>query len=480
MHLDGRSRPRVGTAGNRLSRWLAVLFPVTAAGTVFGQGYLVPPAGFQGAPAVPAMGTVTPATGRGNGQVSSQTIDQLNSQANGTAESNGQAASAVAEGNAPKEVTGAPLAAPVDALMNWGAAHVHLRASYQFMSATGIHNGPGKSKDTVTHTLAPGVTVNLGPHLTVDYSPSIRIYSSGDFHNTLDHALSANLGFRYGDWTFGASQKLLSTDEPTLETSSQIRQTDYGTSLFASYDVNEKVTLGTTAGIDLLYTSGGTNVFVGGTNATPSTLSDSRSYTGSETLDYKFNEHLTGGVMALVGYTEQVHGFRSVEEQVNGHLNWRPGTKLSAAASGGLERRSFLDSKAKDAWNPIYSANVAYQLFEPTAFSIYANRSTDASIFTKELSEDTGVGVSLQQRLLGKVHLSLGFGYNKFDYQSTTTTGLSTSRSDEELSYTAGASVSFLKRFDFATFYEYIQNSSSQKGFNIDSHQVGVTLSWAY
>jgi len=150
------------------------------------------------------------------------------------------------------------------------------------------------------------------------------------------------------------------------------------------------------------------------------------------------------------------------------------------AVSGGSERRSFLDSKASADWSPIYSASVAYQVFDQTAFSVYANHSVNASIFTKQLSEDTGLGVGIQQRLLGKVHLSLGFGYTKADYQSTATTDLTTSRSDESLSYSAGISVAFLQRFNFATYYEYIQNHSSQQGFSLDSSQVGVTLSWAY
>jgi hypothetical protein len=480
MYLDGRSRLRFGTAGNRLSRWLAILFPVTAVGTVFGQSMLAPPPGFQGAPAVPATGNVTPTTGQGRGQVSSQTIDQINSQANGTAEANGPGTSATAEGNTAKEAPTETLAAPLDAMARWGAVHIHPRVSYQFLYANGVHSSPGQAQDTITHTIAPGVTLNLGPHVTVDYSPSIRFFSEKQFHNTVDHALEAHAGYGYGDWTFGISQNLAITDQPTIETSGQVEQTDYHAGLFASYHLSEKASLSTSVGAGLLYTSGGTNVFVGSSNAAPSSLTDSQSYNAAETFDYNFNEHLSGGVMVSVGYTEQSSGFRSVEEQGSAHLAWHPGTKLSATLSGGVERRSFLDSKSSDAWNPIYSANLGYQLFEQTALSVYANRSVNASIFDRQLSENTTVGVGIQQRLFGKVHLSLGMGYNKADYKSTATTDLSTSRSDESLSYTAGASVGFLKRFNFSIFYEYSQNQSSQSGFSYDSNQLGVSLAWAY
>ena len=88
--------------------------------------------------------------------------------------------------------------------------------------------------------------------------------------------------------------------------------------------------------------------------------------------------------------------------------------------------------------------------------------------------------MGLQQRLFGKVHVSLGFGYNKVDYQSTETAGLNTSRSDESTSFTTGVSVPFLEHCSFATYFQYSQNTSSQSGFSYDSSQVGVSLSWSH
>ena len=148
--------------------------------------------------------------------------------------------------------------------------------------------------------------------------------------------------------------------------------------------------------------------------------------------------------------------------------------------SGGFEHRNFLDSKASDVWNPICSASVAYQMFEQTSLSLYANRSVSASIFQNQLSEDTAVGVGLQQRLLGLVQASLSFGYRTTDYKSTTTSNLSTSRSDDGLSYIAGATVPFLTHCSFTAFCQYNQFNSSQKGFGYNSTQVGATLNWSY
>ena len=501
MHLDGRSRLRFGTASNRLCRCLAVLFPATLVGSLFGQSYLAPPPGFQGAPAVPAMGNISPGTSPGNGQLSSKTIDQINQQANGPTPVTGQGTSAASatsatpsispgtsatpatgDANAPKEAAATgPLAAPMNALARWGAVHIHPHASYQFLYATGIHNRPGNNEDTYTHTISPGVLLDLGPHVTLDYTPSFRFYSEKDFHNTVDHSLDFHAGYNVGDWTLGLSQGVLITDDPLVETSGQVERSEYNTGLFASYNMNDKVTLATTASMELSNASGGgTNVFVGGTNGAAANLTDSKNYNAGESLDYKFNDKLSGGLQVSFGYTEQAAGFRSIEESFGAHAGWHPASKFSATISAGLEQRTFLDSKADAAWNPIYSATIDYHMFEQTALSIYASRSTDASLFNHQFTETTALGVGLQQRLLGKLHLALGFAYNQVDYLSTDTANLSQSRSDDGTSFTAGLTVPFLKRCNFAAFYQYSQNNSSQAGFSYDSSQIGATLSWSY
>jgi hypothetical protein len=427
------------------------------------------------------MGNVTPSAGASNGQLNSQTLDQINAQANGPTSSTGQPGPETAEGG--KEVTAAaPLAAPFDAIASWGAVHVHPRASYQFLYTTGIHSQPGNEADTYTHTLSPGITLILGPHVTADYGASIGFYSEKDFHNTVDHSFSLHAGYNVGDWTLGLSQSATISDQPLVATSSQVQQSAYDTGLVASYSMNDKITLATTASMDLSYNGGdaATNIFVGGTNGAAAQLTDIQTYNVAENFDYKFNEKLSGGVSASLGYTDQVGGLQSINENYSVHVAWHPAQKFSATLSGGLEQQNFLDSKATSAWSPIYSANVGYRMFEQTALSLYANRSLDASIFDRQLSESTSVGLGLQQRLLGKMQLSIGFGYNQVDYKSTDTTNLSQSRGDDSTSFTAGLTVPFLTRCSLAIFYSYAQNSSSQKGFSYDSSSVGAVLSWAY
>lgn len=497
MYLDGRTRQRLGAASNRLSRWLAVLFPFSIAGSLWGQSYLVPPQGFQGAPGVPAMGTVVPPTSQSGSQVGNQTIERINDAANGepnnqqgnqnanakenpNAAANGEA-NATAEGSA--DTTATPLTPPVDAIMRWGAVHTHLRAGYQFLYASGLHVAPGVTEDTFTHTITPGLSLELGPHVTLDYSPSFRFYSEKGFHDTIDQAVSLNAGIHVDNWTFGASQSLATIDDPSAETSAQTEQTLYSGGLVAVYSFNEKVSLATTAGVSFVY-AGNSSVLRTNSGGIPipthgAVLSDSQSYSGGERLNLGINDRLSLGAGISIGYINQSGGFTSVSLTYDGNITWRLGTRISANLTAGIQEQRFLHSNASELWNPVYSGSLSYQAFDQTSFSIYANRGVSASLFANQITETTAVGVGVQQRLVGKLHASLGAGYTLSDYK-VAEGNLSTARSDSGYSVSAGIYFPFLKRCTFSAFYAYSQNISTFDDFGYSSSQVGLNLSWAY
>jgi hypothetical protein len=474
MNLEGRTRLHLGAATNWLPRWLAVVFPFSIAGSVLGQGVLVPGPGYQGSSGTPQLGSpgwnAGPATAQGNVQANGQN----------------NAAPATPEGEN-GENAAAPVGAPVQGLLRWGSLHVRTRASYQFLYSTGVHAAPGQSADTFTHTLSPGVTLDLGPHVSVDYSPSFRFFSQRDFHNTVDQFVTLTAGAGYGDWTFGVSQSFSRSDEPLVQTSGQTDTENYLTGVNASYRFNDKISLETSASVDLMavgsnpalvdrtHSPGGRPI----TNTPPALLTDSQNYSATEWLNYTFDEKLNAGVGVTVGYSEQNVGFRSLDEQYLGRFTWTPGNKLNVSLNGGIEDQQFLNSGAPDIVNPIFSVSAGYHLFEQTSFSLFASRAVSASLFQSQITETAQVGLGFQQRLLGAVELSLGFAYGTSDYKTTAGT-LATVRSDETTSYSVALGVPFLKHGSFGTFYEYTKNSSSAGGFGFGSSQAGATVSWAY
>ncbi|HWD90883.1 MAG TPA: outer membrane beta-barrel protein [Verrucomicrobiae bacterium] len=481
MNLDGRKRLRPEAETDWLPRWLAVLFPFSIAGSVLGQSSLAPPPGFQNAPATPQMGAPSWNQMQANGLIGGggpNSPPASNPSAN-NAPANGQA-----EGSTEGQAGGAnaAAAAPVQNLMQWGALHLRASVAYQFVYATGLRSAPGKSADTFTQTLSPALNAALGPHVSLSYSPSFRFFSQSDFRDTIDQFVSLTAGASYGDWSFGLSQSFSRSDEPQVETGSQTDEENYLTGVNASYHFNDKISFDTSGSMAFtVIGNNSTNVFGGGNtnNTSVPSLTDSQSYSGSEFLSYHFSKALDGGVGVTVGYSSQDDGFRSLDEQYLGRVTWRPGSKVSIFFNGGIEDEQFLNLNAPDIVTPIFSATMTYHPFEQTMFSLAASRAINASLFQREVTESTQLGIGFQQRLLGKLQLSLGFSYGTADYKDTGA-NLATSRSDDTTGYSVGLSLPFLKHGSASTFYDYSVNSSSQGDFSYSSSQVGASVSWAY
>jgi hypothetical protein len=420
------------------------------------------------------MGNVSPTAGQPGAQASGQANGMANAPASpeATASTEGQSFETGTPATAP--------VAPVESLMQWGALHLRARASYQFSYATGLHSEPGKSAGTYTHTFSPGLTVQVGPHVSLDYSPVFRFFSEKNFRDTVDQAVSLNAGVRVGDWTLGLAQSFTLTDEPTVETSAQTEQKSYFASLSASYQFNDKISFDTGASAGLQFVNG-TNAVINTNSPVPfnAALTDSQNYSGSEWINYQFDESIDGGLGVTVGYSKQNNGFSSVSEQYLGRVTWRPGPKFTLGLNGGMEVQQFLNTGANDLMTPIFAASMSYHLFEQTTLSLSASRSVNTSLFQDQVSETTVLGLGVQQRLLGKLQLSLGFGYNVADYINTTT-NLTTLRSDTGTSFSAGVTCPVWKHGTVGAFYQYSQNSSSQGAFAYSSKQAGASLSWSY
>lgn len=477
MRPDARPRIHLGAATDWLPRWLAVLFPITIAGSVLGQSVLPPAPGFQNAPSVPQLGAPNSAQ---------QTQNQVNNQISGQTEAGATAPTGEQpggqEGATPEGATGAtPAVAPLHSIMQWGALHLRASASYQLLYTTELHTAPGQTADTLTHTITPVLTADIGPHVSLSYAPSFRFFSQRDFHNTVDQFVSLTAGVSVGDWGLGMSQTYSHTDEPLIETGSQTSQEEYDTGLNASYRVNDKISLDTIASMSFQMVN--EKQIPGITN---SALTSSTDYSGTEWANYHFSEGLNAGLGFTLGYLEQNGGFRSLSQDYQGRVNWNPGPKLSFSVSGGADVQHFLDTDLPDLVNPIYNANISYLVFDQTTLMVYANRSVTASLFQNEIDEATSVGIGVQQRLLGFLQLSAGFGYNTTTFKSTAPNpipgqpALGTVRTDDGTTYNVGLGAPFLKRGNIAAFYQYTHNNSSQGEFGFDSSQIGVTVSWLF
>jgi hypothetical protein len=362
----------------------------------------------------------------------------------------------------------------------WGSVVARPHLDYQFIYGNGIESSPGQQQNTVVQTISPGLRLDVGRHWTLDYTPSLSFYSSHQFRDTVNHSAQLGWGSTYEDWFFSGSQSYVSSSAPLVQTGGQTDQENYSTALNASYQMNDKMSLDLGLNQNLNFVGNG-----GVSTNLQLTLTDSKTWSTLDWLNYQFAPGLYLGLGAGLGYTIQDGAPDSLAEQYLGRVNWRATAKVSFQLSGGLQDEQYLSGGTSDLVTPVFAATVQYQPFEQTRLSLTASRSTSRSFFQGQEAETTSVSGDLNQRLLGKLHLELSGGYTATRYVATQAGA--TSRNDDGYNFNARLACPFLKRGTASVFYQYSENSSTQSGFAAadgafayTSHQIGFEISYRY
>lgn len=348
----------------------------------------------------------------------------------------------------------------------WFTFHPH--ALYRFLYATALPTSVTNRVKSTVQEVAPGLLVNLGTHWSLDYTPTLRFYSSRAFEDTLDHSVRLIGGATYQDWTLGLLQTYEKTSQPLVETGTQTDQETFFTSLSASYQINSQMSADGALSQRIV----SADVF-----------QSSKEWSPSAWLNYQFWPRLDAGLGIAGGYVDVETGSDMAYERFQVRANWRATDKLALRVHGGAELRHFLDSGADDELNPIAGAQVQYQPFEHTRISLGVSRTVDVSLLTagageSQVIETTEVTAQLNQRLLEQLQLQLGGGYFRGEYTAADPTV--PDRKDDFFRFNARLGWRFLKRGTAAVFYQYTDLTSSLAGYGFASHQTGFELEFRY
>ncbi len=248
----------------------------------------------------------------------------------------------------------------------------------------------------------------------------------------MNQSVKLSFGSAFGnDWFFSGSQSYTDTSDPEIETGTQTDQENFVTALNASYLFNEKMSLDMSLNQDLNYIGNSESL----TNQLQP-LVDTKSWSTLEWLNYQFWPRFSAGLGLGFGYNQQDNSPDSIYEQYQGRINWRATDKISFQLSGGLHDQQYLSGDAGNLLTPIFGGTIQYQPFEQTQLSVNFNRTVSNSSYQSQVNIITAVTASLNQRLLGRLMLNLSGGYSTTEYQASVV-GLSTSRNDDVVSFTA-------------------------------------------
>jgi hypothetical protein len=333
---------------------------------------------------------------------------------------------------------------------------------YQFLYGTGIQSAPGQQHDSIIQSFAPGMLLVLTPRWTLDYTPTFNFYSDKSFQNNVGQSVTLTGGASYETWTFGLSQNFTYSSSPQVQTGTQTGQSDYVTALTASCPLNSKMSVDLGLNQDFNFPSG---------------FQTSKSWSTLDWLNYEFWPWLTSGVGAGLGYVNASPNM--VFEQLQGRVGWRATDKISFQVSGGAEFTQVTDDSSDPLANPIVAAAIQYQPFDQTKLTVGASRVVSPSYYENQIAVVTSVNADLQQRLLGKLFLNVGAGYNWNNYTSLSS-GVADQSAADYYSINVQLSAAFLKRGTAAVFYNYSDNSTAQSGLSYASSQIGFNIGYRY
>jgi hypothetical protein len=335
---------------------------------------------------------------------------------------------------------------------------------YRFLYSTGLDLRPGQPKSSYIDSFAPGLGGDIGSHWTFDYTPTWTLYTNRDFRDSVDHSAEITAAYSQYNWDLRLDQTYVSAHDPLIETGQQTFTQTYATTIDLTHHLNDAISAET------VFTQSIRRI-------DPPPNSDE--WADVNWLHYRFSSGLDTAAGVGLGYLENHPGSDSEYIQPQVQIQYPVGDKLSLSVHGGDEDREFLTHPEHKLVTPIYGADITYQPFATTSFTLTADRAVQPSFFANQVTTSTNWNVGFQQRLLAHFLLTASAGYQQSVYDAEIL-NLNVNRDDSGHTYGLRLSTTVLRRGTFAVFYNRTQNSSNQSAFTFTSSQIGFELGFRY
>ncbi|MGD0410923.1 MAG: hypothetical protein ABSC18_04410 [Verrucomicrobiota bacterium] len=360
-----------------------------------------------------------------------------------------------------------------------GPLDFHPHLLYRFIYGDGIPTGPTNHYKTVIQEISPGLSLYWGSHWTLDYTPTLRMYSSKEFPDATDESVVLSGKTSYQDWGLSLSQVYSSSSAPLVETEALTEVENYLTVFQASRQLGSQLSAQLGLNQSFRFSSEGT------------ISQDVRQWIATAGLNDQFWSRFGAGFNASAGYDLITPGANMAFEQAQGTMNWRVKDKLNMTASAGLEVTQLLGAEMI---NPIFNGSLVYRPWEQTAASLTASRAVTPSFYANDVVVNTSLSATLQQRLLRYLTFEISGGYtttpfigfaaaDEFTAQTPTRAPaaiVQQNREDYSRFVRVSVASAFRKRGTVSVFYSYSDYTSGLAAYALTSTQVGLEIGWRY
>jgi hypothetical protein len=351
---------------------------------------------------------------------------------------------------------------------------LHPYFRYRFSYTEGLQSTPGNTSPTYINEVSPSLLITIKDHWTLDWSPTLRFYSSKNYKDTTDQSVILSGRAESQDWRFGLMQSYITSSQPLIETAAQTDLEMYSTVLSAHYFMSTKMSLDLTLSQNLRFVDQPQGI---------SLYQDSLEWSTLNWLNYQFWNKFGAAIGVGGGYVETGRNTTDMTfEQIQARIHWIVAQKMRLTINGGADDRQFVGGSGATAGNnlsPVYGIDLVYAIFPHTTFDLLGSRSVNASYYQDQITENTILQGRLSQRLLKRLQLEFTGGYRITTYQSTLQ-GVPVNREDDTPFFDVRLNTGFLGRGTLSIFYYWSDNTSSQAGFTQSTKQVGLEILYRF
>lgn len=354
----------------------------------------------------------------------------------------------------PKDHTGGVRAGPFD---------FRPRVAYEVVYGDGLTSGATRDQETWLQTITPGLETLWGDHWTLDYAPSVRLYSADNYRDAVNHSVTVAGWASWKTWNFHVDHNTAITSDPLIETGRQTDQTLHSSSVGATWDRGPAGSFDFGLSQNIRLTS---------------EFSDSYSWTSDNWYNHPVRDKTTVGLGLSVGYDLMDPGSEMLNERLNVRLQGGIGEKFTYEIGAGGEMRHFYGTPASPKLSPLVNGSLTYQVLERTSLTMGFSHDIRPSYFNDTYTENSTYQGTVTQILSPVWSLSASGGYRMTSYQATAAPGRE-QRADNTAFARFSVNAKLLERVSASLYYSYRDNTSDQNDFAFSSNQIGLYVSWA-
>ena len=353
---------------------------------------------------------------------------------------------------------------PTGELVTAGEFKLRPHLSTSYLHADGLPTQSGARVASNIFTFAPGLAADLGSHWSADYTASWMNYSSDQLEKSTSQFARLVGANKSPELDLQLTESYSKTTNFLLETAKQTKQTSWANGLSADHNFG-----------NVMHYHGTVSM----------TATDTQNLTS--TRDWETQHWFRGAISPKVDAGLGLgFGYNDIPAQPNtyflsylGSIGWRPTDKIQLSLDGGWQNWHLLSTVEKNQWYPVLDATLAWLPFDQTKISITESRTVTTSFSADSVTDSNSWGVSLGQRLLGKLLLNLAYNQISTKYVAGVGSTLA-GRSDDVKMFRSSLAVQLYKYWSLAATYQSSKNSSNDAFYRYNATQYGLELSASF